>query len=296
MAATVGGRQMDASTELMSKSQLLSADDNHSRIQFYHDLHNFMAATGNPIQRLPTLGFKELDLWVLYNEVVKRRGIDAVIAKKQWKEVADALDLPASCTDSGFRLRLHYIKYLEAFERAHFVPPPEIPQNLSSSLLGKRSGSSSSVVSNVQVVSSQKNSPPASGLTPLLANNFNNGSFDSAVTAAKRSRSEGSSLTPPGGKLQQTGSSFSPVSSFAGEDLDAGEYFLEESGDSLSSFSRLEASTLRKYRRVHKLPLLRANPSKEELASSVAQHFRTCEVQDESEALLEFIDALERRG
>lgn len=63
---------------------------------------------------------------MLYKEVIKRHGIDAVIAKKQWKEVAEALQLPSSCTDSGFRLRLHYKKYLEAFERKHFKPPVEV--------------------------------------------------------------------------------------------------------------------------------------------------------------------------
>lgn len=96
------------------------------RDAFYRKLHAFRDSMGDPIQRLPTLGFKELDLWVLYNEVVKRRGIDAVIAKKQWKEVAEALQLPSSCTDSGFRLRLHYKKYLEAFERKYFDPPESV--------------------------------------------------------------------------------------------------------------------------------------------------------------------------
>eukprot|EP00177_Eucheuma_denticulatum_P005595 GFKZ01010167.1.p1 GENE.GFKZ01010167.1~~GFKZ01010167.1.p1 ORF type:complete len:436 (+),score=79.44 GFKZ01010167.1:441-1748(+) len=96
------------------------------REAFYRKLHAFRDALGEPIQRLPTLGFKELDLWVLYKEVVKRHGIDAVIAKKQWKEVAEALQLPSSCTDSGFRLRLHYKKYLEAFERKFYKPPVDV--------------------------------------------------------------------------------------------------------------------------------------------------------------------------
>lgn len=92
------------------------------REAFYTKLHAFREETGEPIQRLPTLGFKELDLCVLYREVTKRNGIDSVIANKQWKEVAEALQLPSSCTDSGFRLRLHYKKYLEAFERKFFTP------------------------------------------------------------------------------------------------------------------------------------------------------------------------------
>lgn len=96
------------------------------RDAFYRKLHAFRDAIGEPIQRLPTLGFKELDLCALYKEVTKRHGIDAVIAKKQWKEVAEALQLPSSCTDSGFRLRLHYKKYLEAFERKFYAPPLDV--------------------------------------------------------------------------------------------------------------------------------------------------------------------------
>lgn len=100
-----------------------SSKDSSERDLFYAKLHAFREEIGEPIQRLPTLGFKELDLWILYKEVVKRGGIDTVIAKKQWKEVAEALQLPSSCTDSGFRLRLHYKKYLEGFERKFFEPP-----------------------------------------------------------------------------------------------------------------------------------------------------------------------------
>lgn len=98
------------------------ANNLNERERFYQRLHAFRAAIGQPIVRLPTLGFKELDLWTLYREVTRRHGIDAVIARKQWKEVAEALRLPSSCTDSGFRLRLHYKKYLEAFERKYFKP------------------------------------------------------------------------------------------------------------------------------------------------------------------------------
>lgn len=109
-----------------SQAYAAPSPESCEREDFYRKLHAFRDSVGDPIQRLPTLGFKELDLWVLYKEVVKRRGIDVVIAKKQWKEVAEALQLPSSCTDSGFRLRLHYKKYLEAFERKYFDPPESV--------------------------------------------------------------------------------------------------------------------------------------------------------------------------
>jgi hypothetical protein len=97
---------------------------------FYQSLYALMSERGQPIMRLPTLGFKELDLFRLFKEVTSRGGVDYVIAKKQWKEVADALGLPSSCTDSGFRLRLHYVRYLEPYERKYFTPPPDVINSL----------------------------------------------------------------------------------------------------------------------------------------------------------------------
>jgi len=108
-------------------------EQKQERDEFYANLNRFMTSMGQPIQRLPTLGFKELDLWRLYKEVTSKDGIDAVIAKKQWKDIADALNLPPSCTDAGFRLRVHYNRYLESYERVNFLPPstkdkgPEVP-------------------------------------------------------------------------------------------------------------------------------------------------------------------------
>ncbi|GJD12324.1 AT-rich interactive domain-containing protein 3A [Galdieria sulphuraria] len=104
--------------------------DTEEESHFYQSLYELMSRRGQPILRLPTLGFKELDLFRLFKEVTSRGGVDYVIAKKQWKEVADALGLPSSCTDSGFRLRLHYIRYLEPYERTYFTPPPDIINSL----------------------------------------------------------------------------------------------------------------------------------------------------------------------
>ena len=165
--------------------QVPAPKETPERDAFYAKLHAFRDEIGEPIQRLPTLGFKELDLCVLYKEVVKRNGIDSVIAKKQWKEVAEALQLPSSCTDSGFRLRLHYKKYLEAFERKFYTPPPrcepsskskecKLPKDKDSTKKEAVEKSSSSVTSSASVV------------TDLAEENHSSGSSarSSAITAS----------------------------------------------------------------------------------------------------------------
>mmetsp|Transcript_11512 Transcript_11512/g.20811 ORF Transcript_11512/g.20811 Transcript_11512/m.20811 type:complete len:261 (-) Transcript_11512:1649-2431(-) len=253
------------------KTVALSDKQNHARIQFYHDLHHFMASIGQPIQRLPTLGFKELDLWVLYNEVISRRGIDAVIAKKQWKEIADALDLPVSCTDSGFRLRLHYVKYLEPYERAHFVPPPEIP-SLSASMVTKRSGSLSSLhqaekVKRIDSSGSRASSPKT----------FSECATESSVGKASGSKRKAA--------LLEDFNSDSPPSVRRAVNVDR----------AILDFRVLDSSSLQKYIDTYQVECERSNPTKEELAETVSTHFCGAEVRDETETLLDFIGALRRR-
>lgn len=207
-----------------------------------------------------------MDLWVLYKEVTRRRGVDAVIAKKQWKEVADALQLPASCTDSGFRLRLHYVKYLEPFERAHFIPPPEMPQ-VNEDVRQRR------VLPAVTEKRKREDTPQRPNSSPKLARkgsdvpvNGEGSSFSSLITAVDSPASS-------------AGHEITPVT----EDVRKSSHV---------DFSKLDLPTLKRYRRHYKLSGLRANPTKGELVSSVSNHFSSLKpIQDEAQTLREFMSA-----
>ncbi|KAJ8905885.1 hypothetical protein NDN08_002388 [Rhodosorus marinus] len=250
-------------------AEAVDADhENKERIGFYHDLHNFMSSVGQPIQRLPTLGFKELDLWILYKEVTGRRGVDAVIAKKQWKEVADALRLPPSCTDSGFRLRLHYLKYLEPYERAHFVPPPEMPQ-VAEDKRQKRGSSTGP----------EKRKRPHDGNRSLIAPKFSRKSTDL--------NAEGSSLSSLVTTTDSPAAASQESSPYANDD--------PRKGTSNVNFSKLEVPALRKYRKHYKLQGLKVNPSKTELVAMVSSHFAVLPPpQDEKKILAGFMSAWEK--
>eukprot|EP00741_Cyanophora_paradoxa_P005077 tig00000851_g4919.t1 len=80
----------------------------------------YMEDIGKPIIKIPTLGHKELDLFTLYQEVTSRGGLKHVVEAKLWQEVSKALDLPSTCTDSGYRLRKHYQQCLFDYERRFF--------------------------------------------------------------------------------------------------------------------------------------------------------------------------------
>jgi hypothetical protein len=87
-----------------------------AREKFMADVYRIQEQKGTSIQKLPTVGSKELNLFLLYNQVMARGGVAEVVKGKQWKSIASALKLPTTCTDYGFRLRKHYQRYLLDYE------------------------------------------------------------------------------------------------------------------------------------------------------------------------------------
>ena len=66
--------------------------------------------------RIPQLGHKEVDLYILYKEVIVRGGVDNVSQGRHWKEVADCFGFPKTCTNAGYTLRMHYKRILTPYE------------------------------------------------------------------------------------------------------------------------------------------------------------------------------------
>jgi hypothetical protein len=77
-------------------------------------------ANGTPLVRVPEMGSRALDLYHLYQRVTSRGGLNVVVSNKLWKPVAKELGIPlGSCTDYGYRLRRHYVRYLLPYEQLH---------------------------------------------------------------------------------------------------------------------------------------------------------------------------------
>lgn len=91
-------------------------DDREKSKMFKDDLLKWNTLHGRENFKVPQIGGKELDLYKLFKEVVGRGGYHSVCDNKQWKEIVNSLDLPASCTSASFTLRNHYNKYLQAYE------------------------------------------------------------------------------------------------------------------------------------------------------------------------------------
>ena len=95
---------MDENEELKSK-------------KFREELTKYYNFQGKESFKYPIVSGKNLDLYKLYQEVIKRGGYQAVHDNKQWKDVVCTLDLPSSCTSASFTVKKHYKKYLLSYEQ-----------------------------------------------------------------------------------------------------------------------------------------------------------------------------------
>ncbi|PRP84544.1 hypothetical protein PROFUN_05879 [Planoprotostelium fungivorum] len=117
------------------------------RKSFMMDVNKFMAEAGKPLFKIPIMGYKELDLFQLFKEVSAYGGFNEVVKNVgTWSKIWKRLDnFDPSITDSSFRLKKNYERYLLDYEHKCFpdnkggnkegVSAKELINNKSSSLL-----------------------------------------------------------------------------------------------------------------------------------------------------------------
>ncbi|XP_073675102.1 AT-rich interactive domain-containing protein 5A [Garra rufa] len=84
---------------------------------FVTNLYCFMKDRGTPIERIPHLGFKQINLWKIYKAVETLGGYDAVTARRLWKNVYDELGGSPGSTSAATCTRRHYERLVLPFER-----------------------------------------------------------------------------------------------------------------------------------------------------------------------------------
>jgi len=82
------------------------------------ELNRFMGDNGKPLNKIPIMGYKELDLFQLFREVMTYGGFNEVVKNvgtwsKIWKRLGN---FDPSITDSSFRLKKNYERYLLEYE------------------------------------------------------------------------------------------------------------------------------------------------------------------------------------
>ncbi|XP_030057514.1 AT-rich interactive domain-containing protein 5A isoform X2 [Microcaecilia unicolor] len=96
---------------------------------FLVNLYKFMKERNTPIERVPHLGFKQINLWRIHQAVENLGGYELVTGRRLWKNVYDKLGgspgstSAATCTRRHYeRLVLPYIWYMKG-ENGKSLPP-----------------------------------------------------------------------------------------------------------------------------------------------------------------------------
>ncbi len=118
-----------------NNKKVLEDDDKERSKLFKDELLKFNTLRGKENFKVPQIGGKELDLYKLFKEVITRGGSQHVSENKQWKEIVNALELPASCTSASFTLRNHYSKCLHEYEM-YYLKAQQNPGMNMNTLLG----------------------------------------------------------------------------------------------------------------------------------------------------------------
>eukprot|EP00873_Tetraselmis_striata_P012453 jgi/Tetstr1/432717/TSEL_022083.t1 len=103
-----------------------------SEADFNTALQELFMHLGQPLEKIPILSFKPVDLHVLYQKVTDHGGMEEVISKKMWKVIAVQLEYPSTVTSASTVLRRTYSQFLWHLEQVYFhskhgspaVPPP----------------------------------------------------------------------------------------------------------------------------------------------------------------------------
>jgi hypothetical protein len=89
---------------------------------FVAQLTKYMSSNGRPVGKPPIMGYKELDLYNLFKEVIANGGYHSVVRNvgtwsKIWKRLSN---FDPSITDSSYRLKKNYERYLLDYEYYRF--------------------------------------------------------------------------------------------------------------------------------------------------------------------------------
>ncbi|XP_056364562.1 AT-rich interactive domain-containing protein 5A isoform X2 [Oenanthe melanoleuca] len=103
--------------------------DKEEEEAFLVSLYKFMKERRTPIERIPHLGFKQINLWKIYKAVEKLGAYELVTGRRLWKNVYDELGgspgstSAATCTRRHYeRLVLPYVRHLKGEEDKPLPP------------------------------------------------------------------------------------------------------------------------------------------------------------------------------
>ncbi|XP_071771264.1 AT-rich interaction domain 6 [Centroberyx gerrardi] len=102
--------------KLQEKRSKEQVEEDMTEEAFLKDLYLFMKKRDTPIERIPHLGFKQIDLFVMYKTVKESGGYHQVTSQQLWKQVYNTLGGNPRSTSAATCTRRHYEKLLLPYE------------------------------------------------------------------------------------------------------------------------------------------------------------------------------------
>ncbi|XP_064603702.1 AT-rich interactive domain-containing protein 2-like isoform X2 [Liolophura sinensis] len=88
---------------------------------FIKDLKQFHSNRGTPFVKLPQLGGRVIDLYLLYRRVIALGGWQKVNDELRWEDIQEEFRIPRGCPNGSTALKQIYIRYLDLYEKVHFL-------------------------------------------------------------------------------------------------------------------------------------------------------------------------------
>uniref|UniRef100_A0A3P8UZH1 ARID domain-containing protein n=1 Tax=Cynoglossus semilaevis TaxID=244447 RepID=A0A3P8UZH1_CYNSE len=96
------------SEEKEKKTEETSEESRAEEQAFLVSLYKYMKNRDTPIERIPFLGFKQINLWTMFQAAQKLGGYELITVRRQWKHVYDELGGNPSSTSAATCTRRHY--------------------------------------------------------------------------------------------------------------------------------------------------------------------------------------------
>ncbi|XP_039995902.1 AT-rich interactive domain-containing protein 5B [Xiphias gladius] len=111
-------KEKEERSEKEEKKEEETSEESRAEEQaFLVALYKYMKDRDTPIERIPFLGFKQINLWTMFQAAQKLGGYELITVRRQWKHVYDELGGNPSSTSAATCTRRHYERLLLPYER-----------------------------------------------------------------------------------------------------------------------------------------------------------------------------------
>jgi len=252
---------------------------------FNERLYKFMVDRGSPIEKIPIFDHRELDLYQLYKGVITRGGLETVIENKLWRQITNELSVDPERRDAGFRLRIHYLKYLYPYERRYFLglADDDFDYEAYERQISKSHSAASNKERTIRSLPARKKKMVhmnGGHYTYAHSNNYNNN-----PTTNQRDNHNNASNNKEANNHNNGNNTIHKESSNQSDkhlssDKPKRSTLLPVS--LVNNFKSLEFITLQRYKKFHKLKLAAGSTSKRELTEAVMHHFAGQKVEEDT--------------